>query len=614
MLSGQRRERFTVAVTRQARNTSLIGENIIEVGPLDSIESPTVVSGGRHGIAVFISDGKPYAVDNRCPHMGFPLDKGSVRDGILTCHWHHARFDLESGGTFDPFADDVKIYPAEVRDGIVFVDITPRVEDRETRWKGRLRDGMEQDLNLVIVKSVLALREAEVPGSEISEVGATFGVRYRERGWFSGLTILSAMTNMLPWLRDEDQVLALYHGMVHVARDCAGQAPHFQLDELPTTDIPSERIKTWFRYFVEVRDRDGAERALLTAINSGMEPAAIADILFAAATDHFFLDGGHSFDFVNKACEMLDNVGWDQAADILPSVIPSLTNANRSEELNSWRHPIDLVQLVNETTTNLDELVGQVRKPEWDETESLADALLQDDPHASANAVKNAIEDGAPLTAITRALSYAAAVRVARFHTSNEFNDWITVLHTFTYANALHQAARRTPSAELARGIFHGAMRIYLDRFLNMPAARLPEHRNVEREPTGAGDLLSKLLELTDREQQVNESAMVVHRYLSLDHDPEPMIATLGHILLREDAEFHSYQMLEAGTALFNELRDTNSTAANRVLVAVARYLAAHSPTSRAMRQTARTAIRLHRGDAIYEAPTDADEPAATDD
>ena len=38
-------------------------------------------------------------LDNRCPHMGFALDRGSVDDGILTCHWHHARFDLASGCT-----------------------------------------------------------------------------------------------------------------------------------------------------------------------------------------------------------------------------------------------------------------------------------------------------------------------------------------------------------------------------------------------------------------------------------------------------------------------------------------------------------------------------------
>ena len=26
-----------------------------------------------------------FALDNRCPHMGFPLDRGSVEDGTLTC-------------------------------------------------------------------------------------------------------------------------------------------------------------------------------------------------------------------------------------------------------------------------------------------------------------------------------------------------------------------------------------------------------------------------------------------------------------------------------------------------------------------------------------------------
>jgi nitrite reductase/ring-hydroxylating ferredoxin subunit len=584
---------------------------LVEVGRLDEIASPTVVSGGRHGIAVFLSDGQPYAVDNRCPHMGFPLDKGTVRDGILTCHWHQARFDLESGGTFDPFADDVRTYPTEVTDGVVYVDITPRPEDWRTRWKGRLYDGLEQNLNLVTVKSVLALHERGAESSEIVEVGAQFGARYREAGWRSGLTILSAMGNMLPYLRSEDQVLALYHGLVNVADDCAGQPPHFRLDELPTTDIPPARIKTWFRYFIDVRDRDGAERALLTAINAGMPSEELADLLFAAATDHYFLDGGHSFDFINKACEMLDQIGWQQASEVLPSVIPSLTNATRSEELNSWRYPIDLIALIEETITDLPEAVARPRDAGWDGFESLAEALLRDDPHASAAALRQAIHDGAPLTEITLTLSYAAALRVARFHTSNEFGDWITVLHTFTYANALHQAMQRSPSSEVARGIFHGAMRLYLDRFLNMPAARLPEHRNVEREPTDAGELLTKLLELTDREQQVNETALVVHRYLSLGHDPQPLIATLGHVLLREDGEFHSYQMLEAGTALFEELRVRDEAAANRVMVAVARYLAAHAPTSRAMYQTARTALRLHHGENVYEDPTDADELAA---
>ena len=58
-----------------------------------------VVHGGHRPILVICDRGRVFALDNRCPHMGFPLERGSVTDGILTCHWHHARFDLESGCT-----------------------------------------------------------------------------------------------------------------------------------------------------------------------------------------------------------------------------------------------------------------------------------------------------------------------------------------------------------------------------------------------------------------------------------------------------------------------------------------------------------------------------------
>src|SRR3970040_2210572 len=76
-----------------------------------------------HTLALFAHGERVYAVDNRCPHMGFPLHRGTAKDGILTCHWHHARFDLVSGGTFDQWADDLQTFPVEIRDGEVWVDV-----------------------------------------------------------------------------------------------------------------------------------------------------------------------------------------------------------------------------------------------------------------------------------------------------------------------------------------------------------------------------------------------------------------------------------------------------------------------------------------------------------
>jgi hypothetical protein len=212
-----------------------------------------------------------------------------------------------------------------------------------------------------------------------------------------------------------------------------------------------------------------------------------------------------------------------------------------------------------------------------------------------------ALEAGWSLPDLGSALAYAAALRVARFHTSNEFSDWITVLHTFSYCNALQRSLVRAPSVELARGLFHGAMRLYLDRFLNMPAARLPDVRVVSDLPEGADALLAHLDDLFDREQQVNAAGAAVFRYLTQGHAEAPLLARLGHLLLREDGEFHSYQMLEAGFRTYHLLRERRPLEARHALVAVARYLAAHAPTSRAMWQTARTAMRLARGEALWE-------------
>src|SRR5215475_14793200 len=124
-----------------------------------------VVGVEGHTICLLHEGGEVHAIDNRCPHMGFPLHRGSVSDGILTCHWHHARFDLCSGGTFDQFADDLRRFPTEVRGDDVYVDLAPR-EDALAHQAKRLRDGLERNITLVIAKASIALVEADPRGLE----------------------------------------------------------------------------------------------------------------------------------------------------------------------------------------------------------------------------------------------------------------------------------------------------------------------------------------------------------------------------------------------------------------------------------------------------------------
>jgi nitrite reductase/ring-hydroxylating ferredoxin subunit len=57
----------------------------------------TVVETEAGAVAVFLVDGRPHAVANRCPHEGNPLVEGEVAGGVLTCAFHLWRFDLETG-------------------------------------------------------------------------------------------------------------------------------------------------------------------------------------------------------------------------------------------------------------------------------------------------------------------------------------------------------------------------------------------------------------------------------------------------------------------------------------------------------------------------------------
>jgi len=112
--------------------------------------------------------------------------------------------------------------------------------------------------------------------------------------------------------------------------------------------------------------------------------------------------------------------------------------------------------------------------------------------------------------------------------------------------------------------------------------------------------LPAELLELLDREQQVQPAGRLIDAYLAVAPDPSPLLRALGQAVLREDAGFHMYQTLEAGLRQYESLRERQPLAARRVLVGVGRYLAAHAPTSRSMRQTYAIALRLQRGEELF--------------
>jgi hypothetical protein len=71
-------------------------------------------------------------------------------------------------------------------------------------------------------------------------------------------------------------------------------------------------------------------------------------------------------------------------------------------------------------------------------------------------------------------------------------------MHTFSFCNALHRVlARGETGSELVRGLFHGAMSIYVDRFLDIPGAQLPSEQPLENLPTAADSFAPNPLDVS---------------------------------------------------------------------------------------------------------------------
>jgi nitrite reductase/ring-hydroxylating ferredoxin subunit len=569
------------------------------IGTVEELAQTGVLAGkvGSQPVCVFWCDGEPAAVDDRCPHMGFPLHRGKVEQGLLTCLWHNARFDLASGGTLDPFADDVHAHDVELEDGQVYVVLRGNA-DPVAHHLQRLQEGLEHGLTLVSAKAVLAL--LELMGDDdgpvaVLRAGAAFGLRNREAGWGTGLTVLAAMANVLPRLDPQTRALALVHGLASVSEDTRGRAPWFALSPLPA-EIEPKRLEDWYRRFVDTRNGDACERVLATSIAKS-DPEKMSALMGVAITDHLFVDGGHTIDFTNKAFELLEHLAWEDAIFVLPALAHGTATSSRSEESGQWRHPFDLVSLLA-PTQSLAFFTNDARPGSGfgdEQVDTLAWSVLAEEPAEVVAALDEARAAGASDEQLARAVAYAAALRLVRFHTQNDHGDWDVVHHGFTAANATHQMVRRAPTPAVARGIYQVAMKVFLDRFLNVPAARPPSSHALSKAPD-----LGELQQCWDREGMVEEAGAIVYGFVKGGGDQRSVVAELGAALLAEDAEFHWYQVYDAAVRQ-SEAWPEHSEQAALILTGAARFLAAHTPTRRELAQVVRIATRLRRGEALYE-------------
>lgn len=69
-------------------------------------------------VAVFNIAGELRGVDSACTHVGGPLERGTVTDGIVTCPLHGSKFDTRTGAVVrGPAVKPVRAYRVTVAPG-----------------------------------------------------------------------------------------------------------------------------------------------------------------------------------------------------------------------------------------------------------------------------------------------------------------------------------------------------------------------------------------------------------------------------------------------------------------------------------------------------------------
>jgi nitrite reductase/ring-hydroxylating ferredoxin subunit len=410
-------------------------------------------------IALFRTPGGVFASDNRCPHQGYALVRGDVKDGVLTCAWHNWKFELGTG-TCRYGGENIRTYPVQIRDGQVFVDIAdPPADSIRPELFASLTAAMD-DLDVGrLARDAMRLQRIGTPLADVVREGVRFAAPRAEYGWDHSLATLTDCLRMSQFFGESLRALPVIQGLSVAAEDQVRRPPRRRPDPVDPVAAYGSVADALCAYPVLVDEEraDEAEALLRGLIAAGVAPAALRHMLLTAVTDHF-LAYGHSMIFVQKAFELLDQIGWQEADAVLSPLVPEMVLGTRYDKLPYMRK---FLRAWAGAEADLDGLAGRAGTGRLDRA-GYERALTDGSPEEAAGALLGALNAGAPVPAVIDATGRAAAERLARFDIELDLDDtndwgWLDVTHTLTYLSALRWAWSADPTPQVLRGLFHAA-------------------------------------------------------------------------------------------------------------------------------------------------------------
>ncbi len=87
-------------------------------------------------VAVFNVEGNLYAIDDRCPHRGASLGKGTLDGVVVTCPLHKWEFDIRTGQCVGKPGNELRRFEVFVAGDSLLLDISSIDKEEEPVWDG----------------------------------------------------------------------------------------------------------------------------------------------------------------------------------------------------------------------------------------------------------------------------------------------------------------------------------------------------------------------------------------------------------------------------------------------------------------------------------------------
>ncbi len=408
-------------------------------------------------VALFSVAGSVYAVDNRCPHEGYPLVEGQI-DGActLTCNWHNWKFRLSDGRCLLG-GDNVRAYETRVEDGYVWLDLAdppPEVaqavilEGLHEAFRKQEYDRICRELSRLHfhgLDPLVAVRRAVAWSCDRLE----FGFVHAYAATTDWLTLAQQFPGQ--W---EPQLICLAESIDHMAHTALRHPAY------PFGDIGEPFTDAGFAGAVEAENPPAAEGMILQGLANGLHWHDMHGPFAAAALAHYN-DFGHSLIYVYKASRLIEHLGAEVEPFLLPALARHLCYTTREDLLPDFRDYATALSALQ---------LGGWGKSTAPESLPYPSTTRQ----ALSWVVRNAASHSPPalyqalLEALARNfLFYDASYDTRHDRPVSDNVSWLSFTHGITFANAVRTQCAALPAlwapGLLQMACFVGRNRRYLE-------------------------------------------------------------------------------------------------------------------------------------------------------